>query len=81
MSTPDLWRRPSDGLVIEAFVVARLLRIRLLTLEATVVVVPTDVPASSAANGRRGLAEAVRTIGEGAAILADVRRSGERRRR
>lgn len=83
MATPDLRRRPSDGLVIEAFVLARLLRIRLLTLEATVALVPADVaPASSAAaNGRRRLAEAVRTIDEGAAILAEVRRTAAASRR
>jgi hypothetical protein len=88
----------SNGLVIEASILARLLRIRLLTLEATVVVVPADVtahwsappdvqghasarpagtspPARSEAGGRRGLAEAVRTIDEGAAILAEARRA------
>jgi hypothetical protein len=72
--------------VIEAFVLARLLRIRLLTLEATVMVVPAEVDGAnvtpvSAANGRRGLAEAVRTIEEGAAILAEVRRTAAASRR
>jgi hypothetical protein len=96
-ATPERRMRPSDGLVIEASILARLLRIRLLTLEATVVVLPADVtapfsappdmrtrpsvrsagalPARSAASGRRGLAEAVRTIDEGAAILAEARRT------
>jgi hypothetical protein len=77
---PDSRRRPSDGLVIEASILARLLRIRLLTLEATVVVAPAEVtsgawPVRSSGNGRGGLAEAVRTLDEGAAILADVRRA------
>jgi hypothetical protein len=99
-ATPDR-RRPSDGLVIEASILARLLRLRLLTLDATVVVVSAAVPALSStpsdvrgralarpvrsagalpsgrsqpSGGRRGLAEAVRTIEEGAAILAAVRR-------
>jgi hypothetical protein len=99
-ATPDRRRRPSDGLVVEAWILARLLRIRLLTLDATVVIVPADVtarwsapadvqgrtsarsarsagtspPARSGASGRRGLADAVRTIDEGAAILAEARR-------
>jgi hypothetical protein len=100
-ATPDRRRRPSDGLVVEASILARLLRIRLLTLDATVVIVPADVtarwpappdvqgrtsarsdraagtspPARSDAGGRRSLAEAVRTIDEGAAILAEARRT------
>lgn len=88
---PDRRRRPSDGLVVEARIVARLLGLRLLTLEATVVVVPAEVTAPTPAG--RGtqpraparsdgapperavgsLAEAVRRIDEGAAILAEVR--------
>lgn len=78
---------------------ARLLGIRLLKLDATIVVVPADVTARPAAPhasprpalapapapamppARRpgtvggGLAEAVRRIDEGAAILAEVRRT------
>lgn len=73
---------------------ARLLGVRLLALDATVVIVPADVTAPSvaadAAQARdaarsdglppmrsrtvgRGLAQAVRDIDEGAAILAEVR--------
>ena len=97
-ATPDRRRHPSDGLVAKASIVARLLRIRLLTLEATVVIAPADVtapspaspgvaarrpstpspralPARSAASGRRGLAEALRTIDETTAILDQVRRN------
>jgi hypothetical protein len=77
--------------------VARLLGIRLLTLDATVALVPADVtartssrgaspagtparpasvpPARSGATGR-GLAVAVRSIDEGAALLAEARRNG-----
>ncbi len=98
-AVPDRRRRPSDGLVVEASIVARLLGIRLLALDATVVIVPADVTAPSAArqprlrasarsngvtpvrsgtNGR-GLAEAVRRIDEGAAILAEARHAEEGR--
>jgi hypothetical protein len=76
---PDRRRRPSDGLVVEARIVARLLGLRLLTLDATVVVVPAEVtdPASAPHDlpPRDGLAEAVRLIDEGAAILTEVRAS------
>jgi hypothetical protein len=90
---PDRRRRPSDGLVVEARIAARLLGLRLLTLEATVVVAPAEVTAPTSARhvtqphatarsdgvpperagAVRGLAEAVRRIDEGAAILAEVR--------
>jgi pyridoxal biosynthesis lyase PdxS len=85
---PDRRRSPSDGLVVEASVVARLLGLRLLTLHARVVVAPADVtaapaparssgmpPARSGAAGR-GLAEAIQRINEGAAILAETRHAG-----
>ena len=93
-AVPDRRRRPSDGLVVEASITARLLGIRLLKLDATVVVVPADVTAPAAAPhdsrppapawfasappprpaaAGRGLAEAVRNIHEGAAILAEAR--------
>lgn len=44
---PDSRRRPSDGIVAEASIVARLLRLRLLTLDATVLVSPAVVKAQS----------------------------------
>jgi hypothetical protein len=88
-------RHPTDGLLVEASIVARLLGIRLLRLDATVAVVPADVPArpssaraSPAAPPRpavpptqsgamgRGLADAVRSINEGAELLAEARRNG-----
>ena len=95
-AVPDRNRRASDGVLIEASVLARLLGIRLLTLDATVVFAPADVTgpqsaaqrpwehASARPPGRlpagpgaasRGLAEAVRNINEGSAILAETRRS------
>jgi hypothetical protein len=75
--------------VIEASVLARLLGVRLLRLDATVVLVPADVtPRSSAPyapparriraagpSGRTGgVAAAVRTIDEGARLLNEARR-------
>jgi hypothetical protein len=90
-------RRPSDGLLVEASIVARLLGIRLLTLDATVALVPAEgtartpsrgaspagtpprpasvPPAQPGATGR-GLADAVRSINEGAELLAQARRNG-----
>jgi hypothetical protein len=89
-------RRPTDGLLIEASIVARLLGIRLLTLDATIALAPADVtarpsspraspvapprpagvpPTQSGAMGR-GLADAVRSINEGAELLAEARRNG-----
>ena len=41
----DRRRRPSDGVVVEASILARLLGLRLLTLDATVVLVPAEVTA------------------------------------
>jgi hypothetical protein len=68
-------RRLSEGGLIQASVRARLLGIPLLRLEATVAVVPAAItPSSSAVGG--GLAEAVRSINDGAQVLAQVRRDG-----
>jgi hypothetical protein len=90
-------RRPSDGVLVEASIVARLLGIRLLTLDATVALVPADVTARTSSRGvpparmpprpagvppappgatGRGLADAVRSINEGAELLAEARRNG-----
>ena len=51
---PDGTRQLSDGLVIDACVVARLLRIRLLTLDANVIVSPAamKVPHAGDVPGR-----------------------------
>jgi hypothetical protein len=90
-------RGPSDGIRVEASVLARLFRMKLLKLDASVLVFPTDVtPLTSAPpnlvvrtselpkssepvvpsgdNGRRTLADAVRSIHEGAELLAEARR-------
>ena len=90
---PDRRRRPSDGIVAEAAIVGHVLGLRLLTLDATVVLSPAVVTApsstrpavpalqgplrpvdapASAPLGRR-LAEAARSIDEGAAALAQAR--------
>jgi hypothetical protein len=77
--------RLSDGLIIEASVVARLLGLRLLALDASVVVSPAEMrgrpPASAAPRTRpgaigAGLATAERRIAEGAASLAAARAGG-----
>lgn len=84
-------------MLVEASVRARVMGIRLLSLDATVVLVPADLTASppavvdppaqpparppavprarSRAAGR-GLAEAVRSIDEGAEILSRTQRNG-----
>ncbi len=61
---PDSRRRPSDGIVAEASIIARLLRLRLLTLHATVVVSPAVVTKSSTRepSARRPHAAATRTF-------------------
>ena len=86
----DPRRRRSQGVLVEASVLARLLGLRLLRLEATVVLVPADVspgrpPVRSARVPRArsdavggALARAVRSIDEGAELLADARRESRR---
>jgi hypothetical protein len=90
----------SEGTLIEASVAARLLGIRLLTLDATVVLMPADLqaarsaadePAAYASARRQGvprtrsrptgprLAEAVRSIQEGAELRAVARHGAARR--
>jgi hypothetical protein len=75
--------------LVEGSILARLLGLRLLRLEATVVLTPADVKTSTgprraarpssaspprrSAVPRRGLAEAVRDIDEGARLLAQAR--------
>lgn len=96
-AVPDRRRRLSDGVLVEASILARVLGIRLLTLDTTVVLVPADVRAPSTAShdppartsapssgvpptqsgaAGHGLAEAVRSINEGAELLAKARRNG-----
>jgi len=96
-AVPDPRRRPSDGAIVEASVLARVLGMRVLALDATVVLVPAQVrtpspevqdpgartiartsglaPTGSGVAGAR-LAEAVRSINEGAELLAQARRNG-----
>jgi hypothetical protein len=100
-AVPDRGKQLSHGVLIEGSILARLMGIRLLTLDATVVLVPADVTAPQSvpphrpirtsvppdtATGRRsrpgrrsraagtGLAEAVRSLNEGADLLAQARR-------
>jgi hypothetical protein len=50
-----------------------------LRLDATVVLMPAAITASSSALAAgNGLAEAVRSINDGAEVLAHVRRNGQR---
>jgi hypothetical protein len=86
----------AGGTLVEASVVARLLRIKLLTLDASVLLLPavaesSALPAASsgerrvleassarpqpAGTPRRRLADATRSIDEGAAILARARQN------
>jgi hypothetical protein len=97
-AVPDRNRRLADGILVDACILARVLGIRLLTLDARVILLPADVktPSSAPADARRprtsarssavapqpsgaighGLADAVRAINEGAAILAKARSDG-----
>ncbi len=96
-ATPDRRRSLSDGVLVDASIHARLLGLRLLRIDASIVLVPADIrPAAPAAlppaqhTGRRSaapaprrsvaagprLAQAVRSINEAAAVLAETRRDG-----
>jgi len=70
----DPSRRLSEGALVQASVRARLLGIPLLRLDATVALMPAAIttPSSSLVAGE-GLAEAVRSINDGAEMLAQVR--------
>jgi hypothetical protein len=73
----DPSRRLSEGALVQASVRARLLGIPLLRLDATVVLMPAAITApSSALAAGNGLAEAVRSINDGAEVLAQLRRNG-----
>ena len=76
----DPSRGLSEGALVQASVRVRLLGIPLLRLDATVVLMPSAIkaPSSAVAEGN-GLAEAVRSINDGAEVLAQVRRNGRRR--
>jgi hypothetical protein len=70
--------RLSEGALVQASVRARLLGLPLLRLDATVVLMPAALTAPSAGASGNGLAEAVRSINDGAEVLAQVRRDGRR---
>ena len=73
----DRSRRLSEGALVQASVRARLLGLPLLRIDATLVLMPAAISASSSTVAvGDGLAEAVRSINDGAAILAQVRRDG-----
>lgn len=75
----DPSRHLSEGALVQASVRARLLGIPLLRLDATVVLMPAAITApSSTLAARNGLAEAVRSINDGAEVLAQLRRNGRR---
>jgi hypothetical protein len=75
----DRSRRLSEGGLVQASVRARLLGIPLLRLDATVVLMPAAITASSSALATgNGLAEAVRSINDGAEVLDQLRRNGRR---
>jgi hypothetical protein len=88
-AVPDGGRRLSEGLVVEASVVARLFRIRVLAIDAGLVISPARVTSRSPVVAPRarsraigaGLAAAERSIGEGAASLAASRSIGRSARR
>ena len=79
LTAVDPNRRLSEGALAQASVRARLLGIPLLRLDATVVLMPAAITApSSALAAGNGLAEAVRSINDGAEMLAQMRRNGQR---
>jgi hypothetical protein len=72
---PDRNRPLSEGALVQASVRARLLGIPLLRLDATVVLMPAATRTSSPAVATGDdLADAVRSINDGAKVLAQVRR-------
>jgi hypothetical protein len=69
----------SEGALVHASVRARLLGLPLLRLDAAVVLMPAEVSvASPPAAAGNGLTDALRSINEGAEILAQVRHNGRR---
>jgi hypothetical protein len=73
----DRSRRLSEGALVQASIRARLLGLPLLRLDATVVLMPATITRSPSPVGiGNGLAEAVRSINDGAEVLGQVRRAG-----
>jgi hypothetical protein len=81
VAIPDGERELSDGLLVEASLVARLLRVRLLAIDARLIIAPARVDGRSPAGpiGAR-LAAAERSLSEGAASLAASRPTRSRDR-
>ncbi len=88
LKVPSRSRRLSNGVLVEASILARVLSIKLLTLDATVAILPaeiehdstTDAPRARPRRLRAGgprLSEATRTIGEGAALLESASRGAQ----
>ena len=75
----DRSRRLSEGGLVQASVRARLMGIPLLRLDATLVLMPAAITASPSAFATgSGLAEAVRSINDGAGVLDQLRRKHDR---
>ena len=72
-------RRLSEGTLVQGSIRARLLGLPLLRLDATIMLVPSAVeqPSLRVTDGN-DLVEAVRTINDGANVLAQVRQDGGR---
>jgi hypothetical protein len=77
----------SEAVRVEASLLARLLGLKLLKLDATVLVLPADVREASRAPARRTtvtetsvdrrrLADALRSLDEGARLLEEARNGG-----
>jgi hypothetical protein len=77
----------SEAVRVEASLLARLLGLKLLKLDATVLVLPADVREASRAPAgrttvtetsvdRRRLADALRSLDEGARLLEEARNGG-----
>ena len=94
---PDRSRRGGDATLVAASIAARLLGVRILTVDAKVALVPAELRVTPPPVGRRAadtparpspdrrapadssghrLADAVRTLDEGARLLAETRRGG-----
>ena len=70
-------RRLSEGALVQATVRARLLGLPLLRLDAAVVLMPAAIGVSApAVAAGDGVTDALRSLNEGAEILAQVRRNG-----
>lgn len=75
----DPRRRLSEGALVQASIRARVLGVPLLRLDTTVALMPAAITSSSSALAAgNGLADAVRSINDGAEVLAQVRRNGRR---